>query len=597
MNNSSEPVTTPKTNIFSQLWGGLTDPPKAITDIGARQQGRLVASLSLGSTALFLMALIATVSVHKQMTTVAYFSLIPALAFVVIAYALSRTGLLNLGAWLLTLGISASAYGQILSGGDVFSAMALNVSLALLLGSAILSARSLLLLFIGNMTVSIILLGYSMVIRPLADAAIIGQGIGAIIAFGGVLLIVVTYRNNVERYRLDELKKTNTELNDIRQNLENRVEERTNDLNQATDDARRRSSQLEAVSKVATTIAQVEDINELLPTITRQISEHLGLYHVGIFLLDEKREYAVLMAANSEGGQRMLQHGHKLKVGQVGIVGFVSERGIPHISTDVGLDAIFFNNPSLPNTRSEMALPLIVGNQLIGVLDVQSEKTSAFVQQDIDVMSTLSNQVAVAIINAKRFSDTRQALSEARTLYNQYIRDAWQDSSEGKPSVGYQYINGIAKPLTKSLDRSDISSALTSGRVVVKSDETPTLAIPLKVRDEIIGVLNVSSSTANRQWGENEKALVQAVADRVALALENARLFEETTRRANRERTVSEITTQIRSATDPEVMLHTALEELKRALKAKDIQVRPYSPPTNKKPDEQNVIPDSQNTN
>jgi len=368
-------------------------------------------------------------------------------------------------------------------------------------------------------------------------------------------------------------------LTEERNGLDTRVQERTAELRNISVVMEKRVTQSETIAEVAHQISQVQDIDKLLPAITQLISEHLGFYHVGIFLLDENKEYAVLKAANSSGGQQMLKGGHRLKVGQVGIVGLVAEQAEPRISVDVGADAIFFDNPDLPGTHSEMALPLIIGGQLIGVLDVQSENTSAFIPQDIDVMTTLANQVAIAIENARRFSETNRALAEERTVYDQYLRQAWQQSPLETKIAGYQYVNAQVKPLQKSLSRPEINSAVTSGEMVVQSGENPALAIPLRIRNETIGVLNISSSTPSKVWNENELAVVRAVAERVALALENARLFEETTRRADRERTVSEISTHIRSVSDPEIMLQTALEELKRALGANDIQIRPYTRP------------------
>jgi GAF domain-containing protein len=129
----------------------------------------------------------------------------------------------------------------------------------------------------------------------------------------------------------------------------------------------------------------------------------------------------------------------------------------------------------------------------------------------------------------------------------------------------------------------EVQAALESGQMVT-AENRPAISIPLKLRDEVIGVLDIRAGSADRQWNENELALIQAIAERVSLALENARLFEETTRRADRERTVSEITTHIRSTTDPQVMLHTALEELKRALGARDVRIHPYTPPSPDQP-------------
>src|SRR5690606_34214496 len=129
------------------------------------------------------------------------------------------------------------------------------------------------------------------------------------------------------------------------------------------------------------------------------ISEKYGFYHVGVFLLDENRTYAILTAANSAGGQKMLARQHRLKVGEQGIVGSVTGSGEPRIALDVGADAVFFNNPDLPESHSEMALPLRSGGQVIGALDVQSTETGAFTHVDVQTLGLLAEQVSLAIEN------------------------------------------------------------------------------------------------------------------------------------------------------------------------------------------------------
>ena len=156
-------------------------------------------------------------------------------------------------------------------------------------------------------------------------------------------------------------------VRDLIGNLEQRVAERTQALE-------RRAIQLQAAADVGGTAARLRDLDELLRQVTRLISQRFGFYHVGIFLLDERGEYAVLRASNSEGGQRMLTRGHKLKVGQVGIVGYVTGAGEARIALNVGEDIQYFNNPDLPTTQSEMALPLIVGGRILGALDIQSSQ-------------------------------------------------------------------------------------------------------------------------------------------------------------------------------------------------------------------------------
>jgi signal transduction histidine kinase/putative methionine-R-sulfoxide reductase with GAF domain len=181
-----------------------------------------------------------------------------------------------------------------------------------------------------------------------------------------------------------------------------------------TADLERRSVQLEAAAQVAREATAIRDVNQLLDETVRLISERFGFYHAAIFLVDEKGEYAVLRAASSEGGQQMLARVHKLRVGRVGIVGYVAGSGEPRIALDVGKDAVFFSNPDLPETRSEMALPLKVQERTIGVLDVQSTEAKAFGEEDVTVLQTMADQVAIALENARLFQAVEQELGERK---------------------------------------------------------------------------------------------------------------------------------------------------------------------------------------
>ena len=178
-----------------------------------------------------------------------------------------------------------------------------------------------------------------------------------------------------------------TQLQDLIGSLEQRVAERTTELEAATQQVEHRAEQFEAIAEVARVISSIQNQEELLPRITHMISQSFGFYHVGIFLVDEDNQYAILRAANSVGGERMLARQHRLAVGHTGIVGHVTSTGSPRIALDTGADAVFFDNPDLPETRSEMALPLKVGDQIIGALDVQSTEPNSFTQEDINILS------------------------------------------------------------------------------------------------------------------------------------------------------------------------------------------------------------------
>ncbi|MRS05961.1 GAF domain-containing protein, partial [bacterium] len=327
-----------------------------------------------------------------------------------------------------------------------------------------------------------------------------------------------------------------------------------------------RSAQLQTVSDVARNIVSNRDLETLLTSVTTLINERFNFYHVGIFLIDEKGEYAILRAANSAGGRKMLARQHKLQVGQTGIVGFVSQSGQPRIATDVGQDAVFFNNPDLPETRSEMALPLKEENRIIGALDVQSIEPNAFTPEDIELFSTLADQIAIAISNNQLYENTRRALDEAQNLHRRYLNQEWTRKTSEPGNTSYKYTPEGLVPVKDDLP--EINTVLETGRPIFKSktrkgehsSQLSILAVPIILRGESIGVIHLQENRSEDfEWSESELATVQAVSDQVAQTLENARLFESTIRRAERDRKVLEITSKIRSTNDPQQMLRVTL--------------------------------------
>jgi GAF domain-containing protein len=371
----------------------------------------------------------------------------------------------------------------------------------------------------------------------------------------------------------------NRELTELKVSLEQRVQERTTELQQrgielefANKQIQRRATQLEALAQVMETITSVRDLQELLPRIASVISEKFGFYHVGVFLLDEAHEYAMLSATNSEGGRRMLERKHRLRVGAEGIVGHVTAVGEPRVALDVGKDPVFFNNPDLPETHSEMALPLRIEERIVGALDVQSKEAGAFTGDDIQMLSLLANQVSLAIENARLFDETRTALAEAEATSRQFTREAWGRLPTEHNLIGYRYTITGASPLSEPVDL----TGFYKGNSPSKPTETNQILVPIELRGEKIGTL-VVQSPSTESLNSEQLDLIKAVAERVALSAENARLFEETTRRAERERLVSDITSKVRSLNDPQAMIQTAAEELRKALGASRVEVIPQA--------------------
>lgn len=354
-------------------------------------------------------------------------------------------------------------------------------------------------------------------------------------------------------------------VKDLISSLEQRVSERTAELQKINEQDERRAKQYEAITRVAQAISTRKNLQELLPQITEVISDQFGFYHVGIFLSDATNTYAVLTAANSAGGKRMLNRGHQLKIGAQGIVGYATKMKKPRIALSVGDDAVFFNNPDLPDTQSEMALPLFEGDTVLGALDVQSRETNAFSDEDFETLTTLAELVSIAIQNAKLYEQMDRSLAEAESASRQFFRENWNQLAEESKIMGYRYTAGGAGPIMASDSVESDPETQTNRKQVL---------VPINIRGEEIGELSVTIPKDDSIKAD-QMDMIRAVADRVAVIAENARLFGETTRRAERERLVSDITTKIRGTNDPQEMIQTAIQELREALKVSRVEVIP----------------------
>ena len=382
------------------------------------------------------------------------------------------------------------------------------------------------------------------------------RDVAFIFALVGMFLYLLTSSlNNAltqARTSARKFQSGNIELQALQSDLEKRVEERTAELDAANREAQRRAAQLEAIAQVTRSISTSQDVETLLPNITNVISQQFGFYHVGIFLLNREGDFAVLRAANSPGGKKMLARNHKLKVGETGIVGFVTGHGRARIALDTGADAIYFNNPELPETRSELALPLIIGSQVIGALDVQSVEPNAFSQEDVNTLTILADQVSVAIQNSILYEETRKALAESQATIKQFTQEGWMQFTKTTQFTGIRHSKERTTLLKEPLPKDDL---IRDG----------TLDLPINLRSQKIGVLKLRAS-ATHQWTQDEIEIASAIVERAAIALENARLLSEAQQRASRERIIGDISASISTFSDMEGILRTAVQQLGRRL-------------------------------
>jgi GAF domain-containing protein len=305
------------------------------------------------------------------------------------------------------------------------------------------------------------------------------------------------------------------------------------------------------------------------------ISEQFGFYHTGLFLLDARKEWVVLQAASSEGGQRMLARQHRLEVGSQSIVGYVAARGERRIALDVGQDAVFFDSPDLPDTRSEMAVPLRVGGEILGVLDVQSTERQAFTDEDVTTLQAVADQVAMAVSNAQLLQQVEASLEAERRAVGELSREAWLNLLQTRQDLGF-YDDGNAVSPASAVWRPEMGVALNEGQQALNEDGS-FLALPLRVREQVIGVIDGCKADGTA-WSAEEIGLLQTLTEQLSNALEGAQLYQDSQLRAVRERVIGEVTGRIRESLNMETMLRTAAEQMRQALDLDDLVVRLASP-------------------
>jgi GAF domain-containing protein len=368
--------------------------------------------------------------------------------------------------------------------------------------------------------------------------------------------------------RQDRLQNLNSELSSreqdlttIQTTLEQLVEKRTQELFVANQKAEKRVEQLQVIAEIARTAISIRNTDQLLPLLAQLIGEQYGFYHVGIYLIDELNQFAILRASNSGGGSQMLQRGYRVKVGEKNIVGYCARDGHARIASVT--DELFLLEAVLAEAHSEMVLPLKAGDQIIGVVDIQSVQSNSFSQADIDTLSILADLIAIAIQNAILYERSQRTLREAEAASSQASAEAWKGYTATIQTKGYRY-NGIRPEPLKAAHRS--------------SGENGTLLQPVQLRGQTIGRLELKASNPSRQWTEDELAILEATAERVAIALEGARLLEDAQKRAARESFLSEMAAKLGTSFKLDSILRDTVQELGQTLKGSTVSFQLVDP-------------------
>lgn len=353
-----------------------------------------------------------------------------------------------------------------------------------------------------------------------------------------------------------------TSLSALYRELEDRVADRTR--------------RLELMAELSGRLAAILNLDDLLAEVVNQIKESFGYYHAHIYLLDESRNQLVVAAGTGPAGEEMKARGHSIALNAVTSLVARSARNMEVVTVDNVRQADdWLPNPLLPDTYSEMAVPIVLENRVVGVLDVQQNRIAGLDEGDATLLRSLAGQVAVAIRNARLFAETQATLAETREAQRRYLEQAWQKTKIGPQRSRHLFAQAGAAPPTDELHQTMEQTrreALAKNRpavVTINGDGPPakSLAAPINLHNTTVGVVQLHAAGNNApDWTEDDLAVVEAVLDQLAQTAENLRLFEETRERAGREQTLREITDKLRAAPNLDLLLETAARELGQRL-------------------------------
>lgn len=350
--------------------------------------------------------------------------------------------------------------------------------------------------------------------------------------------------------------------------------------------SQRTATLLEASANIGQNVSQMLELDELLKRSVEIVRDRFAFYHVQIFLIDEPREYAYLQASTGKIGEEMLARGHRLRIASNSVIGRVSLSGEPIIARDADQDKGHSFNELLPDTRSELAIPIKDNDGIIGALDVQSRVSNVFTTNEIRILNVIANQLATAIRNAllfekqahnlrenkRLFIESETNLREIQRLNRQLTRQAWADYLKMDRRIIGVTLDGKSFNNTAQWTDKMVESGQRRRPIRFKEDGADKIAVPIELRGEVVGAIEIDTDNAANDEGTID--MIQAISQRLAVSLDNARLFEETQEATAQEQRIGELVSQYQSAITVDDLLQITLEGLIETLGAEAGSIR-----------------------
>lgn len=496
---------------------------------------------------------------------------------------LMRRGRVRLAAFLLSFGLWAIiTVGSWFSGGLRGSGMSSYLGLILIAGILLGGSGGFVFSLLTIAAAAAMLYGEMAGLLPPPPAYITSTYLFiefAAVVVGMTGLLHLTTRSlstALETARRNELAQTqaNRELQTLRLSLEQQVADRTRELEQ-------RAAYLQTSVEIGRAATSVLDVDQLCQRVVDIIGEGFKLYHVALFTLDETRQWALYRAGSGEVGRILREQKLRLQVEGRSMVGWCIVNARPRIAQDIRIEITRMPHPLLPDTCSEAALPLMVRGQVIGALNIQSEHFGTFEPGFVAALQTIADQVAIALDNARLLAESQAALQAERRALGEQSLQAWLQLLRGGVTPGYSYAAGQITPIEADSQLVAIEAALRSGQSAVFQAHTPQgqpasiLAIPVKVRERVIGLIDLHKEATDARWSREEIDLLEGIAEQLGIALDGARLYQETQRRAAREQIINTITASLRSATPTvQSILEKTAQELGHTFSASRALIR-----------------------
>lgn len=340
------------------------------------------------------------------------------------------------------------------------------------------------------------------------------------------------------------------ELKQEKTNLELHIQERTQRL-------KLKAEQLRTITEINRSITSILDQEMLFQKVVDLLRDRMDLYYAGVFIIDESGQFAVLKAGTGEAGRQMVAAGHRLSVGGTSMIGWATSNRMARIALDVGEEGVRFSNPLLPDTRSELALPILNREKAVGALTIQSSAANAFDDDDILIFQGIADGLSVALENARLFQQNQQDLDEIRYLNQQYLQQSWGTLLQSTGTLASEYENPLARK---------------------DNPKTYQQIIPITLRNQEIG--HITLETIEQEMSIDDQQFIDAITAQTILSLESARLLRETQSQAIQEEKLNQITARFSDAFDIKDVLETALKELSLFPAVSEISVHLIPPDT-----------------